>query len=197
MRALFLIIAGGLLAGCPPSYVHTDLDGNWAAPDGTVLEVRGPQVRVLAVETFSYPENDPPCTGFVYVWCKAALALNTEAEPRQLEITYPPLLDGSTIVYCRTDANTVGYNWTLTAGSLTQEQSKKLQDEGVEAMLDTMRRLSGVTVPGIYEVVDPMHRRIVLAEPEADRPETFDDAQLFRRDTRSYAPVSLGTFCAG
>jgi len=197
MRGLTLVlavIAGVVGTGCPPAYVLTDLDGNWAAADGTVLEVRGPRVRVLAVEAFSYPENAPPCTGYAYVWCVAALTLNPDAEPRQLDIAYPALVDGTTFVYCETDPQTVGFNVTLTAGHLTPQQLEQLESDYAEAMLDTME-LSGLSVAGIYEVVDATHRRIVFAQPGAPRPDTFNDAQLFTRDSRKYAPLSLGTFC--
>lgn len=197
MRALTLVlavVAGVVLTGCPPPYVLTDLDGNWAAADGTVLEVRGPRVRVLAVDPFSYPENDPPCTGYAYVWCVAALTLNPDAEPRQLDITYPALVDGTTFVYCETDPQIVGFNVTLTAGHLTSQQLEQLESDYAESMLDTMQ-LSGLSVTGIYQIIDATHRQIALAQPGALRPDTFDNARLFTRDSRKYAPLSLGTFC--
>jgi len=102
----------------------------------------------------------------------------------------------SGIAYCATDPQTVGYNYTLTAGDLTQDQAGDLETDYGLAMLATLQ-LSGETALGIYRIVDANHIQIALADPGDARPSTFDEAITYTRDTREYARQSLASFCPG
>jgi len=193
---VLILAAAAACMGCPPIYTPTEIEGTWRATDGTVLEIRGPRMRVLSTESFSYTQNNPSCTGYAYLWCKAGFTLQPDEDPKEIDIAYPSLVDGLTFVYCATDPETIGYNYTLTSGNLTQQQAQEIQTEYVQGMLDNLE-LSGATALGIYEIIDASHVLIALADLGAGRPSTFDEAKTYTRDTRKYATASLGTFCGG
>jgi len=196
---MLLIATAVACMGCPLPYTGkpTELEGTWRATDGTVLEIKWQRMRVLFTEPFSYAQNDPPCTGYAYLWCKASLNLKPDEDPKQINIVYPNLVDEkSTFVYCSTDPETLGYNYTLTSGNLTEQQAQEIQTEYAQGMLDNLE-LSGATSLGIYEIIDANHVLVALGDPGAGRPSTFDEAKTYTRDTRKYADESLGSFCGG
>jgi len=196
---VLILATAAACTGCPLPYTSkpTELEGTWRATDGTVLEIKWQRVRVLFAEPISYPQNDPASTGYAYHWCKASFTLQPDLVPKQINITYPRLIDDdSTFVYCTTDPSTLGFNFTLTSGNLTEQQLDDIQADYVQGMLDNLD-LSGETALGIYEIIDHNHVSIALGDLGAGRPSTFDEAKTYTRDTRKYASQSLGSFCGG
>lgn len=194
---MLLVMTALACTGCPPVYPPSEIEGTWRATDGAVLQMRSTVVWVISTDPISYPQNNPPCTGYSYIWCKARLNIKPDEDPKKIDIVYPKLVDEQGgLAYCGADPQTIGYSYTLTAGNLTQAQAHDLDTDYGLAMLATLQ-LSGKTRLGIYKIVDANHIQIALADPGDPRPTTFNEAITYTRDSNTYSHQSLGSFCPG